>query len=93
MNLFNIIDTIYESKHFPTILIIAIIVLVILFTSVTILGIKDAKKSKEPKKAKKDELLDITFDKPKEEPEPIKEDVTFEIPILTQNLENFKKNL
>ena len=92
MNLLNIIDTIYESKYFPTILIISIIVLVVLFVAVIILGMKDAKKEKEPKKNKREELTDITFDSPKEK-EQIKEDVTFEIPVLTQNLENFKKNL
>lgn len=92
MNLLNIIDTIYESKYFPTILIISIIVLVVLFVSVTILGMKDAKRGKEPKKKKREELKDITFEEPKEQPE-IKEDVTFEIPVLTKNLENFKKTL
>lgn len=92
MNLLNIIDTIYESKYFPTILIISIIVLVVLFVSVIILGMKDAKKAKEPHKPKKEEVTDITFESPKEK-EQIKEDVTFEIPVLTQNLENFKKSL
>lgn len=93
MELLNIIDTIYESKYFPTVLIVSIIILVVLFTSVTILGIKDSKKTKKSKKRKIDDIIDITFDEVEEKPEPIKEDVTFEIPILTQNLENFKKSL
>ena len=92
MNLLNIIDTIYESKYFPTILIISIIVLVFLFVVVILLGLKDAKKSKEPKKEMFQDIKDITFDTPSEK-EAIKEDVTFEIPVLTKNLENFKKSL
>ena len=92
MNILNIIDTIYESKYFPTILIISIIVLVFLFIAVILLGLKDAKKSKEPHKEQIQDLKDITFDAPTEK-EAIKEDVTFEIPVLTKNLENFKKSL
>lgn len=92
MNILNIIDTIYESKYFPTILIISIIVLVFLFIAVILLGLKDAKKSKEPKKEIFQDIKDITFDTPSEK-EAIKEDVTFEIPVLTKNLENFKKSL
>ena len=92
MNVLNIIDTIYESKWFPTILIISIIILVVLFIAVILLGIKDSKKGKEPKKEKLQDLKDVTFEAPTEK-EAISEDVTFEIPVLTKNLENFKKSL
>ena len=92
MNILNIIDTIYESKYFPTILLVSIIVLVVLFVAVIILGKRDAKKALNPKKENVQELKDITFETITEK-EAIKEDVTFEIPVLTQNLENFKKSL
>ena len=52
MRLLNIIDTIYESKYFPTILQVSILILVVLFTAVVILGLRDSKKSKEPKEKK-----------------------------------------
>ena len=92
MVILNIIDSLYESKYFPTILLVSIIVLVVLFVAVIILGKKDAKKSLEPKKENVLELKDITFTNITES-ESIKEDVTFEIPVLTKNLENFKKSL
>lgn len=92
MLLLNIIDKIYESNNFKTILIAAIILLVLLFIIVLIIGIRDSKKSKEPKVINEEDVKDITFDMPKEM-ENIKEDVTFEMPVLTKNLEEFKKNL
>ena len=39
MNILNIIDTIYESKYFPTILLVSIIVLVVLFIAVITLSL------------------------------------------------------
>lgn len=92
MNILNIIETIYESKWFPTILLISIIILVVLFIAVILLGMKDAKKDKQPVKEKIQDLKDVTFEKTNEK-EIISEDVTFEIPVLTKNLENFKKIL
>ena len=92
MNILNIIDTIYESQWFPTALIISVIILVVLFIIVILLGVKDARKGKEPKRERLQDLKDVTFDTPSEK-EAISEDVTFEIPVLTTNLENFKKSL
>ena len=93
MNILGVIDKIYENKSFTTIFLIAIILLVLLFGIVLLLGLRDAKKSKEPKKKDKEEdLKDVTFKK-EVEVDPISEDVTFELPVLTKNLENFKKNL
>lgn len=93
MNLLSIIDRIYENSHFGIILSVSILVLFVLFIIVLILGIKDSKKEKKVKKTEiEEEVKDITFDLPPEL-ETIKEDVTFEMPALTQNLENFKKNL
>ena len=91
MNLLSIIDKLYENDNFVTILIIAIVVLVILFIIVLILGLKDAAKSKKPKKVKEEEVKDITFEEGVKEPIE-KEDVTFETPVLTKNLEDFKKS-
>ena len=73
VNVLNIIDTIYESKWFPTILIISIIILVVLFIAVIILGLRDSKKSKNPKKENLMDVKDITFEKIPEK-EAIKED-------------------
>ena len=94
MNILNIVDDIYESKYFPTILTIAVLVLIILFIIVLLLGIRDAKKAKEPPKKKVEELKDVTFDLQDEKAKvtETKEDVTFEMPVLTKNLEDFKKN-
>lgn len=93
MYLLNIIDDIYSNKYFTTILIISIIVLIILFVIVLILGIRDSKKlEKQQEPKKEEEVKDITFE-PIPEHEKIKEDVTFEMPSLSKNLEDFKKNL
>ncbi len=91
MDILSIIDKIFENDYFTKILVIAIIILVILFIIVLLLGMKDAKKAKEPKKVKEEDIKDITFE-PKTETPPVKEDVTFEMPVLTKNLEEFKKN-
>lgn len=89
----NIIDKIYSSSYFTTFLVGAIVLLIILFVIVLIMGIKDSKKINQIVE-EEEEPTDITL-KPLEELEKdeIKEDVTFEIPSITANLENFKKNL
>lgn len=88
----NIINDIYEHELFPKVLTGAIIVLILLFIAILLLGLKDARKSKNPPKAEEEDIKDITFDIVNEK-DPVKEDVTFEIPVLTKNLEEFKKNL
>lgn len=88
----NIINDIYEHELFPKFLTGAIIVLIILFALILIIGLRDAKKAKEPQKVEEEDIKDITFDVINEK-DPVKEDVTFEIPVLTKNLEDFKKNL
>ena len=87
----NIIDKIYGSSYFSTALIAALIILVILFVVVFIIGKIDAKRE-EIKEEKKEEEKDITFNTIKEE-DIIKEDVTFELPSITKNLEDFKTSL
>ena len=76
-NVLNIIDKIYSSEYFTTILIIAIIVLLVLFALVFIMGMIDNKKE-ELKKQK--ELSE-------------EQDITFEYPSITKNLEAFKTSL
>ncbi len=88
----NIIDRIYEHPLFPKILTGSIITLIVLFLLILLLGLKDAHKSKNPPKIEEDDIKDITFNVINEQ-EKVKEDVTFEIPVLTKNLEDFKKNL
>lgn len=92
MNMLNIIDNIYENSHFTTALIASVVILVVLFIIVLIIGIKDSKKSKNPSILLEEDIKDISFDIPADA-EKVKEDVTFEMPVLTTNLENFKKNL
>ena len=92
-NLLNIIDKIYSSEYFTTGLIIAIVVLMVLFTIVFIMGMIDNKKEELRKqKEQETENQDITFSDIKEE-DKIKEDITFEFPSITKNLEAFKKSL
>ena len=91
MNILNIIDDIYSSEYFTTGLVIAIAILVVLFVVVLIMGVIDNKKE-EFKKNKKMEEKDITFSEIKEE-DKVKEDVTFEFPTITKNLEDFKLSL
>lgn len=92
MEILNIIDKIYESKYFTISLTIAFICLIVLFIIVLILGKKDEKRRNMPFEETEEDVKDITFTMP-ENQENIKEDVTFEMPNLTKNLENFKKNL
>ncbi len=92
MNILNFISDIYEHELFPKVLTISIIVLILLFIVVLFLGISDSKRIKKKVKIKEEDVKDITFEDVKEI-ENIKEDVTFEMPILTKNLEDFKKNL
>lgn len=93
MYLLNIIDDIYSNPYFTTVLVVAIVVLIILFIIVLILGIKDSKKLHEiPEETNEKDIKDITFE-PIPDTEKIKEDVTFEMPSLSKNLEDFKKNL
>ena len=89
MNLMNIINTIFEYKHFDTIIISISLFLVLLFIIVLIIGLVDAHK----KKAKPVEIFEkeeITFEAPKEELI-INEEITLEMPTITKNLEDFKK--
>lgn len=92
-NLLNIIDKIYSSEHFTTILIIAIVILIVLFALVFIMGMIDNKKEELRKQKEEDkEQQDITFSEIKDE-DRVKEDITFEYPSITKNLEDFKLSL
>ena len=92
LTILNIINDIYEHELFPKFLTGAIIVLIVLFALILIIGLRDAKKAKALQKVEEEDVKDITFDVINEK-DPVKEDVTFEIPVLTKNLEDFKKNL
>ena len=86
-NLLNIIDKIYSSEYFTTALIVAIIILMVLFTLVFVMGMIDNKKEEIKKQKEKEaEQQDITFSEIKEE-DKLKEDITFEYPSITKNLE------
>lgn len=88
----NIINDIYEHELFPKFLTGAIIALIALFVLILLMGLHDAKKAKTPPKVEEEDIKDITFDVINEK-NSVKEDVTFEMPVLTKNLEDFKKNL
>ncbi len=92
-NVLNIIDKMYSSEYFTTILIIAIIVLLVLFALVFIMGMIDNKKEELKKQKELSEEQDITFNEIKEEDKVKQEDITFEYPSITKNLEAFKTSL
>ena len=89
----NIIDQIYSNSYFTTLLVGAIAFLIVLFIVVLYMGIKDAKKSKEPAVDKKEQEKDITFEELTEEQKDVAEDVTFEMPTISKDLEDFKKGV
>lgn len=91
MKITDIITTIFEYKHFDTIIISVSIFLVLLFIIVLILGLLDAHKKKE-KPVELFEKEEITFEAPKEELI-INEEITLEMPSITKNLEDFKKSI
>ena len=91
MKLLNIFEKLYQSPNFNNILLWLIIIAIIVFALILFLGLRD--KNKEERKALKEEdPEDITF-KPLDEKDKINEDVTFEMPTLTKNLVDFKKNI
>ena len=90
LSIINIINKIYDNEMFPKILGISVAVLICLFVITLIMGYHDARKEK--RKNEEDELKDITFNIEPESPK-VKEDVTFEIPVLTKNLEDFKNSI
>lgn len=83
---------IYENANFTKFLIIAIIVLASIFAIVFLLGLRDLRKSKESNEVLDEDMKDFSFDIP-DNAEQIKEDVTFEMPSLTKNLQDFKKSI
>jgi hypothetical protein len=91
MKITDIITTIFEYKHFDTIIISISIFLVLLFIIVLIVGLLDSSKKKE-KPVELFEKEEITFEAPKEELI-INEEITLEMPSITKNLEDFKKSI
>ena len=92
MKITDIITTIFEYKHFDTIIISVSIFLVLLFIIVLILGLLDAHKKKEKPVELFEKEEEITFEAPKEELI-INEEITLEMPSITKNLEDFKKSI
>ena len=91
MKLLNIFEKLYNHPNFNTILLWLIIISIIVFALILFLGLRD--KNKEEREAlKEEEPEDITFTEI-DEKDKIKEDVTFEMPTLTKNLVDFKKNI
>ena len=91
MKLLNIFEKLYNHPNFNTILLWLIIISIIIFALILFLGLRD--KNKEEREAlKEEEPEDITFTEI-DEKDKIKEDVTFEMPTLTKNLVDFKKNI
>lgn len=91
MKLLNIFEKLYNHPNFNTILLWLIIISIVIFALILFLGLRD--KNKEEREAlKEEEPEDITFTEI-DEKDKIKEDVTFEMPTLTKNLVDFKKNI
>lgn len=91
MKLLNIFEKLYNHPNFNTILLWLIIISIVIFALILFLGLRD-KNKEERESLKEEELEDITFSEISEE-DKIKEDVTFEMPTLTKNLVDFKKNI
>ena len=91
MEILNFFNKIYSNANFPTYLIATFAILVVLFLIILILGLKDSKKILTRVKDPEDYEV-ISFDLPKEADQ-IKEDVTFEMPLLTKNLAEFKRSI
>lgn len=91
MKLLNIFEKLYNHPNFNTILLWLIIISIIIFALILFLGLRD-KNKEERETLKEEEPEDITFTEI-DEKDKIKEDVTFEMPTLTKNLVDFKKNI
>ena len=87
----NMFDSIYDNKIIMKTFAIIVAFLLVLFFIVLLIALIEKKKRLHPKKIE-EELKDISFELPKEE-DMVKEDVTFEMPYLTKNLEDYKKNI
>lgn len=86
------IRRLYTSSNFMKFFIYAFIILVVIFLIILFLGIHDQRKTKR-KLAKEQKKEEITFDNNIVLENNYLNDVTFEIPSLTQNLKDFKKNI
>jgi hypothetical protein len=94
MNIMSIIDNIYGSKNFGNIMGISILVLSAVFLLILFLGLHEKNKRLHPKKKKEVLESDITFDEnAKVNDDEVKEEITFEKPVISEKLENFKKNM
>jgi len=87
----NMFDSIYNNKVIMKTFAITVAVLLVLFFFILLIALIEKKKRLHPKRIE-EELKDISFELPKEE-DMVKEDVTFEMPYLTKNLEDYKKNI
>lgn len=87
----DIFNKIYSAANFSTILASSVIVLILLFLIILFLGLKDSHKILQKVTIFKN-INDFNIDLPKENEE-INEDVTFEMSLLTKNLEEYKNNI
>lgn len=92
MKLLNIFEKLYNHPNFNTILLWLIIISIIIFALILFLGLRDKNKEEREALKKEEEPEDITFTEI-DEKDKIKEDVTFEMPTLTKNLVDFKRNI
>lgn len=91
MGILNMFGSIYENKVIMKTFAIIVAFLLVIFFVVLCIALIEKRKRLHPKNVE-EELKDISFEMPKEE-DIVKEDVTFEMPSLTKNLEDFKKNI
>ena len=91
MTLESTISSLYNNKTLMNTFLIVVGILLVLFFIILTIALIEKKKRLNPKKLE-EEIKDISFELPKEE-DMVKEEVTFEMPYLTKNLEDFKKNI
>lgn len=92
MKILDFITKLYQNKNFIKYFLIALGIIVLLMIIVIVAYIKDKKKKYETLEELEEDVKDISFELPKEFNQ-IREDITFEMPVLTKNLDDFRKSI
>lgn len=90
MNTMNIISTLFNNDNFIDILTFSIISLTTLFLIILFLAYKDKNKKNKPRT---NIIKELDNKKKITNTNKIKEDITFEMPIISENLQRYKENI
>ena len=89
MNTMNIISTLFNNDNFIDILTFSIISLTTLFIIILFLAYRDKHKKDKPRT----NILKELDNKKKVNNNKIKEDITFEMPVVSENLQRYKESI